>query len=98
MKKIYIDSDYKCHATNDGKMPAIETDAFDGKCDAFIEGYRLIPAGETWTRSDGKVFDGEMVAPWENYAILEAFQQQYEKDAAEREDMVAALNEMEVYA
>jgi hypothetical protein len=98
MKKIYIDSDYKCHAANDGTMTSVETDAFDGKCDAFIEGYRLIPAGETWTRSDGKVFDGEMVSPWENYAILDAFQQQYERDAAEREDMVAALNEMEVYA
>lgn len=97
MKTIYIDSEYKCHIANDGTMTAVETDAFDGKCDAYIEGYRFIPAGEAWTRSDGKVFAGEMVAPWKPYIILEAFQQQYERDATEREDMVAALEEMEVH-
>lgn len=96
MKTIYIDSEYKCHVTDDGTMAAVETDVFHGKCDAFIEGYRYVPQGETWVRSDGAAFSG-MVAPWKDYAILEAYQQQYERDAAEREDMVAALNEMEVH-
>ena len=34
MKKIYIDNGFKCHVTDDGTMTAIETDFFDGKCDA----------------------------------------------------------------
>lgn len=79
MKTIYIDSEFKCHVTNDGTMTAVETDAFDGKCDAYIEGYRFVPDGETWTRSDGEVFHGEMVPPWKPYAELDAAQREYER-------------------
>lgn len=77
---IYIDSDFKCHASNDGTMTAIETDAFDGKCNAYIEGYRFIPAGQTWTRADGMVFTGEMIAPWKPWAELDAAQREYERE------------------
>ena len=42
MKTIYIDSDFKCHAADDGTMRAVETDFFDGKCDEMLEGYRFI--------------------------------------------------------
>ena len=42
---IYIDSDFKCHITDDGTMTQVETDFFDGKCDTYIEGYRFLPAG-----------------------------------------------------
>ena len=80
MKIVYIDSDFKCHVTNDGTMTVVETDAFDGKCDAFIEGYRLVPSGESWTRSDGVVFTGEMLAPWKDYNELDAAQRQYERE------------------
>ena len=81
MKTIYIDLDYRCHVFNeDGIMTAIETDFFDGKCDALIEGYRLIPAGESWTRADGVAFEGEMVAPWKPYAQLDAAQREYERE------------------
>lgn len=90
MKIIYIDDDFKCHTVSDGTMTAVETDYFDGKCDAYIEGYRFIPAGETWTRSDGVTFTGEMVAPWQPYEILAAYQRQYESDNAA---MVAAYQE-----
>lgn len=83
MKTIYIDSKFKCHVTDDGTMTAVETDAFDGKCDTFIEGYRYVPAGESWTRYDGVVFQGEMIAPWKDYAELAAAQAQYERDHAE---------------
>ena len=76
--KIYIDTDFKCHATDDGTMTAIDTDAFDGKCDAYIEGYRFVPAGETWTREDGVLFNGEMIAPWRPWAELDAAQRQYD--------------------
>ncbi len=79
MRTIYIDSDFKCHtAAADGLEP-IETDFFNGKCDAYIEGYRFIPAGETWTRADGVQFTGEMLSPWKDYATLERAQNEYEK-------------------
>ena len=76
---IYIDADYKCHVFNDGTMAPIETDFFDNKCTALIEGYRFIPAGETWVRHDGVAFSGEMIAPWQNYSELDSAQREYEK-------------------
>ena len=93
--KIYIDSDFKCHTTNDGTMTAVETDFFDGKCDAFIEGYRYIPYGETWTRSDGVVFHGEMIAPFKDSQFLETVQKLYEemKASAVKEERIVALEE-----
>ena len=81
---IYLDSDYRCHLTNDGSRRPVEIDAFDGKCAAYIEGYRFIPTGENWTRPDGAVFAGEMIAPAEDYARLEKAQRQYEQDEAVR--------------
>ena len=91
MSTIYINSNFECHTTNpDGTLTAVETDFFDGKCDALIEGYRFIPAGESWTRSDGKVFKGEMIAPWKPYSDLAAAQQQYERD---QDELVEAYQE-----
>lgn len=92
MKIIYIDTDFKCHLENEGTMTAVETDAFDGKCKAFIEGYRYVPEGETWTRADGTEFPGEMISPWREYALLEEFQRQYEELIARQADMQAALD------
>ncbi len=80
MRTIYIDSEYKCHTSNDGTMTAVETDFFDGKCATFLEGYRFVPDGETWTRSDGVVFRGEMIAPWKDYSELDAAQRRYEQE------------------
>jgi hypothetical protein len=83
MKTIYIDSDFKCHATNpDGTLREVETDFFDDKCAAFIEGYILVPTGEAWKRADGVVFKGEMIAPYKPYNILAAAQAQYDYDQA----------------
>lgn len=79
MKTIYIDSDFKCHTTNDGTLTAVETDLFNGKCDAFVKGYRFIPAGKSWTREDGEVFTGYMIAPWKDFAELDAEQREYER-------------------
>lgn len=79
MRTIYIDSDFKCHVTDDGTMTAVETDFFDGKCDAFVEGYRFVPGGESWTREDGAVFRGEMAAPWKPWQELDAAQREYER-------------------
>lgn len=93
---IYIDSDYKCHVSPGEGMTAIETDAFNDKCRQYIEGYRFVPAGQSWTRKDGQVFHGEMIAPWRDYTILSELQEvaQEEQDKATAE--MAALVE-EVY-
>lgn len=80
MKTIYIDSGFKCHTSAAEGLTQIETDAFDGKCDAYIEGYRFIPAGQTWTRADGVIFTGEMIAPWKPWAELDAAQREYERE------------------
>lgn len=79
MRTIFIDNDYKCHVSNDSSMISVETEAFDGKCDTYIEGYRLIPEGRAWTREDGVVFHGEMISPWKSYTELDAAQREYER-------------------
>lgn len=65
--KIYLDSEFRCHLSDDGTMREVETDAFDGKGSAYIEGYRYVPSGEMWTRADGVQFRGLMVAPAKDY-------------------------------
>lgn len=93
--KIYIDSQCRCHTTNpEGSFREFEVPFFDGKCDAFIEGYRFVPSGESWTREDGEVFHGEMIAPWKDFAELDAAQRQYEQDLIA--DMRNALNTLGV--
>lgn len=97
---IYIDSEFKCHASDDGTMTAVETDVFDGKCDTYIEGYRFIPAGQTWTRADGVIFTGEMIAPWKPWAELDTAQREYEREqyqtvVAQNAEYEAALSEIE---
>ena len=89
---IYIDNDYKCHTSPADGLTAVEKDAFDGKCRQYIEGYRFVPADETWTREDGHTFTGEMIAPWRDYAILAEFQAIYEEEQAKQVDMAAALD------
>lgn len=94
MRTIYIDSDFKCHLTDGEGLTAVETDFFDGKCDAFVEGYRLVPDGESWTREDGAVFSGEMIAPWKPYAQLDSAQREYERQLLE--EYAEALKELGV--
>lgn len=100
MKTIYIDSEFKCRTSSAEGLTQVETAAFDGKCDAYIEGYRFIPSGQTWTRSDGVVFTGEMIAPWKPWAELDAAQREYEREqyqalAAQNAEYEAALSEIE---
>ena len=94
MKTIYIDSDFRCHLQDDGTMAPVETDFFDGKCDTYIEGYRYIPAGSTWTREDGVVFAGEMIAPWRPWQELDDAQREYEREQLAAYEQ--ALSEIEV--
>lgn len=91
---IYIDSDYKCHTGAAEGRRAVETTAFDGKSPAYIDGYRLVPAGESWTREDGTVFAGEMVAPWLDSRALMLAQEQYEQSEAEHMAETAELVDM----
>ena len=68
MRTIYIDSDYRCHVTNDGTMNAVETDFFDGKCDTYVEGYR-------YDQRNGYV----QIYPYLPYNELDSAQREYEK-------------------
>ena len=90
---IYIDSDFKCHTVAGDGLTAVETAAFDGKAPGYIEGYRFVPDGSTWVRSDGAKFPGEMVAPWKPWAELDAVQREYEREQAAA--LEAALTEIE---
>lgn len=69
MRTIYIDSEYKCHSVNDGTMSEIQTDVFDGKCDAFIEGY-------CYEAKENSV----AIYPWKDYNELDAAQRDYERN------------------
>ena len=89
---IYIDNDFKCHVSPGDGLTSVETDAFEGKCRQYIEGYRFVPAGEAWTREDGEVFHGEMKSPWRDSSILEELQALYEEEQARQADMAAALD------
>lgn len=96
MRTIYIDQDFKCHLVDDGTLKSVETEFFVGKCNAFIEGYRFVPKGESWMREDGAAFKGEMAMPWRPYDELDAAQREYERQqladmAAELADARAAL-------
>lgn len=93
---IYIDNDYKCHTSPTDGLTPVETDAFEGKCRQYIEGYRFVPAGGTWTREDGQAFHGEMVSPWRYSSILEELQALYEEEQDKATAEMAALIE-EVY-
>ena len=93
---VYIDTDFKCHTQPAEDRTAVETAFFDGKCDAYIEGFRYVPAGSRWTRADGQVFFGEMLAPWRELAQLTELQAQYAALSAELSDMEAALRLLEV--
>lgn len=90
---IYIDSDYKCHVSAAEGRRAVETDAFNGKCEEWIESYRYVPAGETWVRGDGVMFPGEMVSPWRD--LTDAYAAQAAYVTSQNTQYEAALTEIE---
>lgn len=97
---IYLDDDYKCHTAPENTVSEVVTDYFDGKCPVYIEGYRFVPFGQAWTRPDGVVFRGEMVAPWRPWRELDAAQREYEREqmaalAAQNAEYEKALSEIE---
>ena len=77
MRTIYVDANFKCHTTNDGTMTSVETEYFEGKCDAYIEGY---------CHKDNQFY------PWVDFSVLEAAQQEYENARlADMENALAIL-------
>ena len=77
--KIYLDADFKCYLEDAEGRTAIETSIFDNFAPGVVIGYRYVPEGQSWTRDDGTVFTGEMVAPWKDSRELEEIQREYEK-------------------
>jgi hypothetical protein len=90
---IYIDSDYKCYASVADGRRAVETNFFDGKCPEWIESFRFVPEGETWTREDGDAFTN-MVSPWKDLGNAYVAQAAYV--TAQNAQYEAALSEIEV--
>lgn len=90
---VYIDNDFKCHAAPSEGVVAVENDFFDGKCDMLIECYRFVPDGQTWTREDGVVFPGEMIAPHKDITTALVAQAEYERLTENAGDYVAAYEE-----
>lgn len=81
MRTIYIDANHHCYLSDDGTMTAVETEFFDGKCDAFVEGYCYETRGS-----------GSAVYPWQPYSELDAAQRQYEREKlADAENALAIL-------
>lgn len=81
--KIYIDSDYKCHATDpDNIYRPFTVPFFRNKCDTFIEGYRYIPEDETWIDSNGVENVGEAIILCKPFAELNAAQYEHEQKLA----------------
>lgn len=89
---IYIDSDYKCYVSASDGRRAIETNDFNGKCPEWIESYRFVPEGETWTREDGEVFTN-MAAPWKD--LSEAYVAQAAYATSQNAQYEATLTEIE---
>lgn len=79
---IYIDSDNHCHTANpEGIFREVETDFFDGKCAAFVEGY-------CYETDSGC----PRIYPFKPHDGLEAAQRQYEREKlADAENALAIL-------
>lgn len=87
---IYIDETYKCYTEQKEGLTPIESSFFDNKCKEFIEIYRYVPEGATWTREDGQKFTGEMVTPYTDPTSAFAIQQTYDKIYNDAANYVAA--------
>ena len=90
---IYIDKDFRCFAEPGEGMEAVETGFFDGKAPGYIEGYRFIPAGRSWTGEDGTVYRGEAAFPVTDWEALDKIQRVYEREQTTA--LEAALSDIE---
>lgn len=83
MKTLYLDAiTFQCYLSQneDNTRIPYETEFFDGKCEDYILGFRIVPAGYEWKRSDGHIFTGsEMISAWKPFDKLDDAQREYEK-------------------
>lgn len=93
---VYIDAEYCCHAEQTESRRPVENAFFDGKCPAFIAGWRFVPEGESWTDEQGRTFQGQALFPAATYAAPAAAQAQFERDEEAHTAELAALIE-EIY-
>lgn len=92
---VYIDKNYLCHPAPAEGRTAVELEYFDGKCPLFIEGYRYVPPGENWKRSDGVEFRGPMLAPARDCSLLSAAQQLYDELSPELTELRQKLQRLQ---
>lgn len=97
---IYIDKNFHCFAEPEEGLEAVETGFFDGKAPGYIEGYRFIPAGHSWTGEDGTVYRGEAAFPVTDWEALDKIQREYEREripalTAQNAEYESALSEIE---
>ena len=80
---VYLDDDYVVHLEQDEgttRMPWNDPDGFFvGKCQAFVEGYRVVPENNAWQREDGVTFYGPMISPIITPTALMAAQAEADK-------------------
>lgn len=93
--KIYIDKDYKCYTEAGEGLTEIETDVFDHICPDLIPYYRYVPSGHTWTREDGKTFEGEMLTVWDASVDVVRFQMEYDMNLLQSENEALKNNAKE---
>lgn len=95
---VYIDNNYNCYASNDGTRREFETTFLEGKCPAYIEGFKYVPKGETYIDEGGRAYHGEMCIINADHNKLEKAQFEYElaQVKAELADADAALAELGV--
>lgn len=87
---ISIDSMNICHISED---EGYEIPELEGKCKAYIEGFKYIPAG---TEYKGRLYRGSALFPYVNVETLESAQAEYERLTAMYEDACAGLEKVGV--
>ena len=86
MRTVYLEpGTFECHPVQNEEVTRIpfETDFFEGKCDAFIEGFRAVPVGTSGTRA---------ISPWKPFVKLDKAQRDYEQaQLAEYKNLIDEL-------
>ena len=75
MNTFYLDHNFRIHFGQNEAGTLLpwedESGVFDGKCESYVRGFRVVPDGCTWMRQDGAVFTGLMISPAVDFADLD---------------------------
>jgi hypothetical protein len=77
--KVYLDENYIAHAEYTEGYIEAESSFFDMKAPELFPCYRFIPAGYTWQREDGEIFEGEAISLVNPTADMVSVQQAHEQ-------------------